>query len=377
MTATTASTTKAPEPPRSRATASTRRRCSPRINAVAGSPSSRSSSSAPRTAGSRGTHSAAAIEPFNGAGGEHAHKAAHIVDADHPAVLCGADKAPTPVEFLLHALAACLTAGIANIAAARGVTLTRSSRPSRATSTCRASSACRTRSATATSDPRQLRDRGRRAGREAARDRRAVACPLGRLRHPHQRRAGRDRSSKPRPEPAPTSPGGAAAAPPAVPNSRSHDDAADRRVIIGAGQAGLAMSRCLGRRGIDHVVLERGRVGGALAQRALGLAAAAHARTGRAALPGFALRRPRPRRLHARAARSSSTSSATRAPFAAPVRAEHGGAARSRRVALRAIGVTTDRGGWRARQRRDRDRPLRRALRAGDRARAARRRRRS
>jgi putative flavoprotein involved in K+ transport len=31
-------------------------------------------------------------------------------------------------------------------------------------------------------------------------------------------------------------------------------------VIIGAGQAGLAMSHCLGQRGIDHVVLERGRL---------------------------------------------------------------------------------------------------------------------
>jgi len=32
-------------------------------------------------------------------------------------------------------------------------------------------------------------------------------------------------------------------------------------VIIGGGQAGLAMSRCLTERGIDHVVLERGRIG--------------------------------------------------------------------------------------------------------------------
>ena len=40
-------------------------------------------------------------------------------------MLCGADHAPTPVEWVLHALATCLTAGIANIAAARGVTLTR------------------------------------------------------------------------------------------------------------------------------------------------------------------------------------------------------------------------------------------------------------
>jgi uncharacterized OsmC-like protein len=39
-------------------------------------------------------------------------------------VLVGQDNGPTPVEFLLHALAACLTAGIANIAAARGINLT-------------------------------------------------------------------------------------------------------------------------------------------------------------------------------------------------------------------------------------------------------------
>ena len=32
-------------------------------------------------------------------------------------------------------------------------------------------------------------------------------------------------------------------------------------VIIGGGQAGLAMSRCLTEYQIDHVVLERGRVG--------------------------------------------------------------------------------------------------------------------
>ena len=31
-------------------------------------------------------------------------------------------------------------------------------------------------------------------------------------------------------------------------------------VVIGAGQAGLAMSRCLTERGVEHVVLERNRV---------------------------------------------------------------------------------------------------------------------
>jgi uncharacterized OsmC-like protein len=60
---------------------------------------------------------------FFGAGAEQSHMTAHQADSDHPAVLCGTDNGPTPVEYLLHALASCLTAGIANIAAARGVTL--------------------------------------------------------------------------------------------------------------------------------------------------------------------------------------------------------------------------------------------------------------
>jgi uncharacterized OsmC-like protein len=70
-----------------------------------------------------GTHSRTTMTTFTGAGGDHQHKATYAVDGDHPAVLVGADEGPTPVEFLLHALATCLTAGIANIAAARGVEL--------------------------------------------------------------------------------------------------------------------------------------------------------------------------------------------------------------------------------------------------------------
>jgi uncharacterized OsmC-like protein len=71
-----------------------------------------------------GTHSRSRIETFSGAGGEHRHAGIVEFDADHPAVLVGADHAPTPVEFLLHAIASCITSGIGNIAAARGVTLT-------------------------------------------------------------------------------------------------------------------------------------------------------------------------------------------------------------------------------------------------------------
>jgi uncharacterized OsmC-like protein len=72
----------------------------------------------------KGTHSKTTIDSFTGAGTEHTHEQEHVYDGDHPAVLCGADNAPTPVEFVLHALGSCLMAGIANIAAARRVTLT-------------------------------------------------------------------------------------------------------------------------------------------------------------------------------------------------------------------------------------------------------------
>lgn len=70
-----------------------------------------------------GTHMQGTMLGFSGAGGDHAHKFATMAHSDHPAVLCGEDEGPTPVEWILHGLAGCLTAGIANIAAVRGVTL--------------------------------------------------------------------------------------------------------------------------------------------------------------------------------------------------------------------------------------------------------------
>jgi len=72
-----------------------------------------------------GTHSRSSFSGFHGAMQELEHKSVTTVDADHPAVLTGQDEAPTPVEYLLHAIAACLTAGIANVAAVRGVQLSK------------------------------------------------------------------------------------------------------------------------------------------------------------------------------------------------------------------------------------------------------------
>ena len=71
-----------------------------------------------------GTHNRSTIADYFGVGEERCHERTFVFDADHPAVLVGQDQGPTPVEFVLHALAACLTAGLANIAAARRVRLT-------------------------------------------------------------------------------------------------------------------------------------------------------------------------------------------------------------------------------------------------------------
>ena len=71
-----------------------------------------------------GTHSRSTISSFYGAMQEMEHVKETVLDSDHPVVLTGQDNGPAPVEYVLHALASCLTAGVANIAAARGIELT-------------------------------------------------------------------------------------------------------------------------------------------------------------------------------------------------------------------------------------------------------------
>jgi len=70
-----------------------------------------------------GTHSRTTIDDFSGVGGEQSHNSPQVHDADHPALFAAEDNDSTPVEFVLHALAACLTGGVAAVAANRGVKL--------------------------------------------------------------------------------------------------------------------------------------------------------------------------------------------------------------------------------------------------------------
>jgi uncharacterized OsmC-like protein len=72
-----------------------------------------------------GTHNRSRIQGFYAAGGEDTTRSAGFsVDAGEPAVLLGNDEGPNPAEYLLHALAACLTTAIVSVAAARKVALT-------------------------------------------------------------------------------------------------------------------------------------------------------------------------------------------------------------------------------------------------------------
>jgi len=94
------------------------------INAVKGQPELAKFTFRASNRWLEGTRSRNQPGTFTGAGGDHTHEVTAAFDADHPKPLVGTDQGPTPVEFLLYGLASCITAGIATVAAARGVKLT-------------------------------------------------------------------------------------------------------------------------------------------------------------------------------------------------------------------------------------------------------------
>ena len=70
-------------------------------------------------------HNRSTIKGFYAAGGEDTSRGeAWELNAGEPAILLGTDTGPNPAEYLLHALAACLTTSIVYVAAARKVELT-------------------------------------------------------------------------------------------------------------------------------------------------------------------------------------------------------------------------------------------------------------
>ena len=71
----------------------------------------------------RGTHSRTTVQNFYGLGAEQSRPKAFHFDADHPELFASEDKGATPVEYVLVALASCLTAGIAAVAQNRQIQL--------------------------------------------------------------------------------------------------------------------------------------------------------------------------------------------------------------------------------------------------------------
>lgn len=70
----------------------------------------------------KGGHNRTTIKEFYGVGKEVTERTEpFILDADEPPVLLGEDQGANPVEYVLHALAACLTTSMVYHAAAQGI----------------------------------------------------------------------------------------------------------------------------------------------------------------------------------------------------------------------------------------------------------------
>lgn len=68
-----------------------------------------------------GAHNRSEVRGFYGAGQDIDHPTRFVLDADEPDILLGQSKGANPVEYLLHALAACVTTSMVYHAAAKGV----------------------------------------------------------------------------------------------------------------------------------------------------------------------------------------------------------------------------------------------------------------
>ncbi|HXS13281.1 MAG TPA: OsmC family protein [Acidobacteriaceae bacterium] len=68
-----------------------------------------------------GGHNRSTLSEIYGAGQLHHHATPFVIHADEPIVLLGNDQAPNPVEYLLAALASCVTSSLVYHAAARGI----------------------------------------------------------------------------------------------------------------------------------------------------------------------------------------------------------------------------------------------------------------
>ena len=172
---------------------------------------------------------------FYGFSDEQAHPKKFTFDADHPLQFAAEDNGATPVEIVLVALGGCLTGGVAAVAQQRGIQL-----------------------------------RSVKATIEADHDLRGILGADPDVPQRLQRGAGDytiDADASPEDIQALVAQSQKRSAvfdlltnPTASRSSSLGLMSADTAVVVGAGHSGLAMSRHLAERSIDHVVLERGEV---------------------------------------------------------------------------------------------------------------------
>ena len=225
-------------------TASTSKLCSASVTRWPKPPRSPSSNWRTTVSWVNGTHSRSTVDTFYGFGEQQHHKTTFTYDIDHPLAFAAQDNGITPVEYVFVALGGCLTAGIASIAQQRKIQL---------------------RSVQATveadddlhgilgADP-EIRNgfTGVRVSYQIDAD--ATPEQIKALVAQSQKRSAvYDILTNPTPvtrrRVLSTRHG-----------SRRLTMLKTSAIVVGAGHCGLAMSRCLADRSIDHVVLERGEV---------------------------------------------------------------------------------------------------------------------
>ena len=224
-----------------------------------------------------GTHSQTKVQGFFGLGEEQTHKTETSFDADHPEIFASEDNGITPIEYVLVGLASCLTAGVAAVAQNRGIQLRSVESKLEGTMDIRGILGI-------DSDVRNGYDDIKVTFKiDADASKKDIEALVAQS---QKRSAVYDVSPTRRTSPSKWS-------------RRSSGAAIERvtTVVIGAGHAGLAASRCP-HRAVDRSRRARTRRGGELlAARALGFAAAPHAQLAEPAA-GLSLRRRRSRRLH-------------------------------------------------------------------------------
>jgi len=93
------------------------------VNAILEKPDLAKSKFRARNKWITGGHNRSQINEYYGAGQERSRSKPFVLHADEPPILAGEDIGANPVEYLLHALAACMTTTMVYHAAIRGIQL--------------------------------------------------------------------------------------------------------------------------------------------------------------------------------------------------------------------------------------------------------------